>query len=1129
VILKRIFAIRFQPQNSFWVISLMSGVTILLAFCVVIPFYWQTGRLTYLSLIIICAVVLAVHSVAWWLARLRKHFDWAISPVLVSQVSVAIVLPIFISNYWVVSFFLLFLVPIELVLARQPQHLSLAIIVVITSMAVIVGIDLWALPIRIELLVEIPASLLGAAIFFTLYLAFLIALCKLFCPPLNDPHGKRFDISTQMSLFLTAVLATSILLVTGVLITQIRTLHIKMVGQELQTLAEVKAEQVGDILSQQIDLLTALSRQETILLEALDTANNTYPRPESDIRSLLQKREKQWQTLPENNPFFRQYRYNQQTLTLNRFRNTNPLHSNLLLTDRHGGVVAAQGEKPERFFYGAENWWQTAWNNGWGGIYTNDLALGSETKTAHIFIAIGVFNPQTNETSGVLASTYELKIIQREIKNTKLENNHDISLASPDGRIIAGLDENHIGRPIWSNLSNLKDMRIHEHHLASSSSGWLMGPNIRNEPVVQGYARISTKSRIHINTLGTLGWYVVAGNTQENALAEVTHSTKIASLVALLTMLFVALVAMIITRIITKPIAALTRTAAAISAGDLEQRAEPSGPLELVTLAQSFNTLTSRLRALINNLQEQVAQRTAQLEARAEQLARVTSEAQEARDEAEAANNAKSQFLASMSHELRTPLNGILGYTQILSQHESLTEHQQKGLSVIHQSGEHLLLLINDILDLSKIEAGKMELQLERFHMPDFLKGLAEILGLRCEQKGVSFISLPFDFTKDVPLVDPLPPVVYGDAKRLRQVLINLLGNAVKFTQVGKVTFKFGPVANESQISEEPEEHKDEKAKNMIRFQVEDTGGGIDAKHLETIFDPFHQAPDQGSRGEGTGLGLSISRNLVHLMGGEIKVESTPGKGSVFWFDVQLPPGEDEVVIAGINDDIVGYKGPKRRILVVDDMPENRMLLVDFLTPLDFDVISAADGREGLDKAATFKPDAILVDLIMPVMDGYEFTHILRDSATLKNTILIAISADVFEDRQQKSHAAGCDDFIPKPVQARTLLQTLQHHLDLEWTYDRPKAENETRTRNAQSPISLMPFRPKEAAFLYNLAMMGDIKAIQSHLVKLEQRYDRLHPLITRLQQLSKRFKMDEICEVLEPYLEKQDGIKSTQ
>jgi signal transduction histidine kinase/FixJ family two-component response regulator len=895
------------------------------------------------------------------------------------------------------------------------------------------------------------------------------------------------------------------------------------VGQSFQTLVEINAGRVGDHLDKQIDLLTSLSRNEAVFLTGLTAANAAYPANEAEAYRQLQEREQLWQSSPENSSFVRQYRNNPQTLALSKFRGNNAFHTNMFLTDRRGGLVAAQGKRPTKFYYGDEAWWQTAWNNDWGGIYLGDLWINPETKVASIFMAIGVLNPQTNQTIGVLASTYELYTVQRDFRAAKLQTTGDVTLMAPDGRVIASLDKEAIGRLAWRDLFTTGALSSVESSQLPAEPGWLLGINRQKKPIVAAYAPLNPTNLVNLGQIRSLGWYIVAGDTQENALAEVNRSNKFASMVGLLAMALAVIAATATARVISRPIESLTRTASAITAGHLEQQAEPVGLVELVTLAEAFNTLTARLRLLINNLQDQVAQRTAQLETRAQELARTSREAQEARAAAEAANKAKSKFLANMSHELRTPLNGILGYAYILKQDKSLNDRQREGLEIIQQSGNHLLTLLNDILDLSKIEAGRMEIEPIDFHLPLFLESLTKIMRLRAEQKGLKFVYLPFDFVQNQSLTTPLPASVWGDEKRLRQILINLLGNAVKFTRQGKVTFKVGP-GDSTYYNYNKAQTDITEIDRKMRFQVEDTGVGITLEQVEAIFRPFQQVGDQKYETEGTGLGLTISRNLVEMIGGELKVKSTPGEGSVFWFEVPLPPSRSEIeVVKTYKRPIIGFRGKKRKVMVVDDNLDNRTVLVDLLSPLGFEVVEAASGHEGLEKALSFEPDAILLDMVMPIMDGFEFARQIRRSPKFRDVVIIAISANVFENDQQESLAVGCNDFVPKPIRTQMLFEALRRHLKIEWIYEEQKKESVVYTGEELSSASFVIPPASEITILYDLAMMGAIKELQAYTVKLEQSNSRYRAFLTELRGLAKSFQVDKMCEFLEPHLEKDE------
>ena len=474
-------------------------------------------------------------------------------------------------------------------------------------------------------------------------------------------------------------------------------------------------------------------------------------------------------------------------------------------------------------------------------------------------------------------------------------------------------------------------------------------------------------------------------------------------------------------------------------------------------------------------------------------------EMRKAKELADNANKAKSDFLASMSHELRTPLNGILGYAQILNRDPQLTGKQKSGVEIIQRSGDHLLTLINDILDLSKIEAQKLDLQLSEFHLPDFLQQIANIIRVRAEQA-----ELLFDYEP----VSDLPTGVRGDEKRLRQVLLNLLGNAVKFTEKGGVLLKVGYEDSSN-------------GTKRLRFQVEDTGRGIPQDQLDEIFKPFQQVTGHSRQVEGTGLGLSITKKLVGLMGGELGVKSIPGQGSTFWFTVDLPAVETErMVVAPVERTITGYKGERKRILVVDDKEANRGILVNLLEPVGFEVEEALNGQECLDKVTERLPHLIIMDLVMPVMDGIEATRRIRQSPDLKDVIIIASSASVFEFNQKDSITAGCNAFLSKPVRADHLFEKLGTRLGVEWVYD-VEPSPEDSEEGASSKI--VPPPPEEMRTLMDLAGKGKITVIRQRIAKIEEMGDEYRSFAAELGRVAQNFDMDQITDFLQPYLEKTE------
>ena len=524
-----------------------------------------------------------------------------------------------------------------------------------------------------------------------------------------------------------------------------------------------------------------------------------------------------------------------------------------------------------------------------------------------------------------------------------------------------------------------------------------------------------------------LNWLVVTTIPESDFMAQIDANTRTTIALCFLALLVAVLLGLITSGWITQPILRLCKASSAIAQGDLNQQVAVKGIVELEILSNSFNEMAQQLQASFANLantNQELDSVNQELEIRVECR---TAELQKAKNTAELANRSKSEFLANMSHELRTPLNAILGFSQLMNREKSLTPQQQENLGIINRSGEHLLSLINDVLDLAKIESGKMTLYPTDFDLYALLDLIEEMLALRAESRGLQLV-----IERD----RNLPRYINTDDKKLRQVLINLLGNAIKFTNEGSVTLR---VRKQETGVEYLPQNSISLYSHTLLFEIEDTGAGIAPEDLDSLFEAFTQTETGKQSQEGTGLGLPISKKFIELMGGTIIVSSKVNQGTIFKFNIQAQLSEagriqDQTTITRVI--ALEPNQQEYRILIVDDRWENRQLLLKLLNPIGFEVKEASNGQEAIDIWQSWQPHLIWMDMRMPVMNGYEATEKIKSHLKGQATIIIALTASTLEEEKAIVLSAGCDDFVRKPFREAIIFEKMAQYIGVSYLYE---------------------------------------------------------------------------------------------
>ncbi|NES19694.1 MAG: response regulator [Symploca sp. SIO3E6] len=806
------------------------------------------------------------------------------------------------------------------------------------------------------------------------------------------------------------------------------------------------------------------------------------------------------------------------------------------------------------FFINKTLWYQGAVSNRAPG-WTKSFQVGKLP-----ILAVNTYTPffdQQEQLQGIFAVNVGLTLIQDFLNSLDICHGCRIAIIDEDGWLLASsVDEKPFLTPelkdktdkygnYHGSFQRLKPSESKDPAIATAANYWqTLSPE--NNTMTRSQFRLEqeqywlqlTPLAFSNPEISHPNWMIAIIVPQSEFMAQINANRRITIILCILALVVATVLGVLTARWITRPILQLNQAAKSISQGKWAQetKVESNRVDEVGELAQSFNRMATELQALLETLEQRVIARTTELEI--------------AKENAEVANQAKSTFIANMSHELRSPLNAILGFSQLLACSPQLDSEHRDSIRIINQSGEHLLTLINNVLDLSKIEAGRTTLNPQNFDLWNLLDQTEDMFRLRAENQGLKLL-----FKRGA----SVPRYLYTDLLKLRQILINLLNNALKFTTEGSVTLRVTtkssfvssqwsfvnshlsfvnghsssvnnqakdqgqttndqqpPTKNQQQMTNHKEQTTNNQQQITIQFEVEDTGVGIATEDLEQLFQAFNQTQTGKDTQEGTGLGLVISRKFVQLMGGEITVKSQVGVGSTFTFNIQAPLGNTEIIAPqspNCNILTLAPNQPRYKILVVDDKTTNRQLLIKLLSPLGLELLEASNGEEAIVIWQEWEPDLIFMDMRMPVMDGYQATRQIKSSTQARNTVVIALTASVLEEEKSIVLSAGCDDFVGKPFRGSVIFDILTKHLGVQYICE---ATHETLVKVPSydlkaTELKIMP--TDWLAQLYQAATALDEELILSLLQPIRELYP---PLATALTDLVHQYRFDKIKKLIE-------------
>lgn len=749
-------------------------------------------------------------------------------------------------------------------------------------------------------------------------------------------------------------------------------------------------------------------------------------------------------------------------------------------TNKSGDIVALLNHK-QNFDPRTRPWYKAAVAAGkptWSQIYPNTAGI-----TAYLGASMPFYDRQ-GKLQGVLLTNINLSTIGKFLQSLKIGKTGQVFILERSGMLVATSTGERPYHVLQKEYGAERVKVVDSSNNLTKTTAEYLAAKFNNFQSLKSSQSLEFDVRGQKQFLQVLpwrddkglDWLIVVVVPEADFMAQINANTQTTILLCIAALTVATIVGVLAARWVTKPILSLNNAAKNIAKGEWSKTLDFYREDEVGQLAKSFNDMAKQLEASFGILEQKVQERTADLEV--------------AKQKAEVANEAKSSFLANMSHELRSPLNAILGFSQLMIRSKNLSPEHQENVSIITRSGEHLLALINQVLDLSKIEAGRTTLNEKNFDFYRLLNDVQDMLDLKASEKGLQLI---FDRSPDV------PRYICTDEVKLRQVLINLLNNAIKFTSTGGVSVRVGmkPHINTTETGflgntslqplNQAKNPVSERDRLSLCFEVEDTGAGIAADELDSLFEAFVQTKTGKESQEGTGLGLPISRKFVQLMGGEMTVISTVGYGTIFTFEIQARVvSEKDIESQQPTRRVIALEPnqPRYRILIVDDTPLNRQLLIKLLNPLGFELKEASNGKEAIAVWDEWEPHLIWMDMRMPVMDGYEATKQIKATTKGQATAVIALTASVLEEERAIVLSAGCDDFVRKPFRESEIFAVMDKNIGVRYVYedaienDSPIAQNGEQGALTAAAIAQLP--REWVADLQRAIPEGDLDSIAS-------------------------------------------------